>query len=271
MTERLGLKGTELLLYALVYAFSQDDSGCFYGSNDYAAKKVGCARESVNRTLSALEKRGLLTRAEGQHKGRRTIDYVAIVPTEGCDNLSQCDKNSQDSVTKNHTKCDKKSHNNKEIINVNIDSTLSKNTSLKGGSRGKKKSSPRAVSEQPVKIQFADFVTLTQREHDLLVAKHGEEDAARCIEILNNYKGQEGKKYDSDFYAINNWVVKRLAEEKAKALKTSGIRTNERGETNTVASMRAANESLQRIADRYAKAEPEDLLELPPYDGEENY
>ena len=129
------------------------------------------------------------------------------------------------------------------------------------------------VSEQPVKLQFAEYVTLTQREHDLLIAKRGEEDAAAMIDILNNYKGSKGVKYVSDFCALNGWVSKRLAEEKAKALKSGGIRTNDRGETNTVASMRAANESLQRIADRYAKPEPEpeELLELPPYDGDENY
>ena len=33
------------------------------------------------------------------------------------------------------------------------------------------------------------------------------------IEILDNYKGQNGKKYKSDYRAILNWVVKRYEEE----------------------------------------------------------
>ena len=63
------------------------------------------------------------------------------------------------------------------------------------------------------KTQFAEFVSMTLAEHDRLSDKLGEHGAKRCIEILDNYKGANGKEYVSDYRAILNWVVKRYEEE----------------------------------------------------------
>jgi hypothetical protein len=69
----------------------------------------------------------------------------------------------------------------------------------------------------PPGIKFAEFVSLTNAEHKALVAKLGSEDRFnRCIEILDNYKGANGKKYKSDYRAILNWVIQRLEEEEQK-------------------------------------------------------
>lgn len=63
------------------------------------------------------------------------------------------------------------------------------------------------------KIDFAEFVKLTQNEFDKLVEIHGEDRTKRMIEILDNYKGANNKKYASDYRAILNWVVTRVGEE----------------------------------------------------------
>jgi len=68
------------------------------------------------------------------------------------------------------------------------------------------------------KIAYADNVSMTEDEHGKLIKQYGEGDTARLIEILNNYKAASGKKYASDYAAILNWVVKRLAEDKAKGI-----------------------------------------------------
>ena len=72
------------------------------------------------------------------------------------------------------------------------------------------------------KVQWAEFVSMTNAEHDKLVSTYGAADTARMIEILDNYKGQNGKKYKSDYRAILNWVVERLREEKGKGVNTYG-------------------------------------------------
>ncbi|RQW10396.1 hypothetical protein [Paenibacillus rhizophilus] len=68
------------------------------------------------------------------------------------------------------------------------------------------------------KIQFAEFVSMTQEEHDKLTESHGEDKVKRIIETLDNYKGSNGKKYASDYRAILNWVVNRVEEDEKKQL-----------------------------------------------------
>lgn len=71
--------------------------------------------------------------------------------------------------------------------------------------------SPLAVNS---KVQFAEFVSLTNDEYLSLVAEVGEHGAKRCLEILDNYKGASGKQYKSDFRAIRNWVITRYLDER---------------------------------------------------------
>lgn len=241
MTEQLQLSGTELLLYALVYNFSQDGNGCFYGSNDYAAKKIGCRRECVNRNANSLVDKGLLSRTHGSHGGKPTIDYVAIVPD--CAIQTQCAKNAQQVCENRTATCDEIAHNNQS------DNLNDNQTSVVNNARAKE-----------AKIQIAEFVSMTQTEYQKLIDEFGSDDANALVDMLNNYKGSSGKKYKSDYLAIRSWCVDRLEEQKRKARfayqqqPTSGPRVNERGETPTVASMRAAAESFGRIAARHAAA-----------------
>ena len=79
------------------------------------------------------------------------------------------------------------------------------------------------LEESPeTKVQWAEFVTMTNAEHDSLVSTYGPVDTARLIEILDNYKGSSGKTYKSDFRAIKNWCVKRLREEKSEEVIANG-------------------------------------------------
>jgi hypothetical protein len=66
------------------------------------------------------------------------------------------------------------------------------------------------------KINFAEFVSLTQEEHDKLIAAHGEDKVKRIYETLDNYKGSNNKKYASDYRTILNWVINRVDEDDAK-------------------------------------------------------
>lgn len=71
----------------------------------------------------------------------------------------------------------------------------------------------KAKIEKNKKYSYAEFVTLTTEEYTKLVAEYTEQGAKRMIQILDNYKGQSGKKYKSDYRAILNWVVQRYNEE----------------------------------------------------------
>ena len=81
--------------------------------------------------------------------------------------------------------------------------------------RKEEKEGARGEKAAP-KVKYADFVSMTNDEHSSLVAKLGEQGAARCVEILDNYKGSNNKTYASDYRAILNWVVGRYEEEQQR-------------------------------------------------------
>ncbi|MED1953961.1 HNH endonuclease [Brevibacillus centrosporus] len=80
----------------------------------------------------------------------------------------------------------------------------------------KEKEKRKKKRTAPAKVKCAEFVSLSEEEQKTLVNEFGADDAARLIELLNNYKGATGKTYKSDYMAIRNWVINRLQEEKRK-------------------------------------------------------
>lgn len=79
-----------------------------------------------------------------------------------------------------------------------------------------KKSAPKKATkpkDEPEKIKYAEFVKMTEEEYEKLVNQYGKDMTLRMITVLDNYKGQNGKTYKSDYRAILNWVVDRVQEE----------------------------------------------------------
>lgn len=62
------------------------------------------------------------------------------------------------------------------------------------------------------KIAFASSVMLTQDEYNAFVEQYGEEATQELIQILNDYKEANGKRYKSDAAAIRSWVVERYLQ-----------------------------------------------------------
>lgn len=62
------------------------------------------------------------------------------------------------------------------------------------------------------KIAFASSVQLTQEEYNAFVEQYGEDTTRELIQILNDYKEANGKRYKSDAAAIRSWVVDRYLQ-----------------------------------------------------------
>lgn len=58
MINELGLKGNELLVYAIIYGFSQDEATEFTGSTNYLAEFTNVSKSTVMRSLENLVKKG---------------------------------------------------------------------------------------------------------------------------------------------------------------------------------------------------------------------
>lgn len=66
MVTDLHLKGNELLAYALIYGFSQDEQSCFYGSYQYVMEWLSVDKTTAVRVLRNLETKGCC--ANGRRK-----------------------------------------------------------------------------------------------------------------------------------------------------------------------------------------------------------
>ena len=83
MLNRLGLKGTALEVYAIIYAFSQDGESCFTGSLQYLSDFTNTSRQTVITTLKDLVEKGYLVKCESLVNGVKYNTYQAVRDPEG--------------------------------------------------------------------------------------------------------------------------------------------------------------------------------------------
>jgi uncharacterized phage protein (TIGR02220 family) len=81
MVNELHLSGNELITYAVIYGFSQDDNSWFVGSRSYLAAWCQTSEKSVTNNLKKLLDRGLLRKRTKTEHGCTFNDYQAIVPS----------------------------------------------------------------------------------------------------------------------------------------------------------------------------------------------
>ena len=75
MISELGLKGARLLIYAIIYGFSQGDQGEFSGSLGYLEAWTKSTKKTVIESLKELEDRGLITKSERFDNGVKKCKY----------------------------------------------------------------------------------------------------------------------------------------------------------------------------------------------------
>ena len=77
MLNRLGLKGTALLVYAIIYGFSQDGESSFTGSLQYLCDFTGATKPTVIKALKELAEQGYVLKTENQVNGVKFCTYQA--------------------------------------------------------------------------------------------------------------------------------------------------------------------------------------------------
>ena len=102
MRTDLNLSGNELIVYAIIYGFSQNKQGEFTGSAQYLADWVGCTRRTVMTILNKLVEEKLISKTELiLNNNEKRVSYQA---ERGCEKISQGVKNF-------HRGCEKFSYN----------------------------------------------------------------------------------------------------------------------------------------------------------------
>ena len=104
MVDELKLSGATLLVYALIYSFTNAESEC-YGSLEYIAERVGASRTTVYRSLKELTRKNYIIKGRGDGIGK--ISYIA--------NRNALFKNESTAPSECNTEGFKAAPNNKEI------------------------------------------------------------------------------------------------------------------------------------------------------------
>ncbi len=82
MIKDLKLKGNELLVYAIVYGFSQDGEQSYTGSLQYIADWLNGTRQGALKALKSLVDKGLLIKSENVINGVKFCEYKALTLEE---------------------------------------------------------------------------------------------------------------------------------------------------------------------------------------------
>lgn len=77
MRTELGLKGNDLLVYAVIYGFSQTENQCFTGTLSYLADWCGSTKQGVMKNLKSLQEKGLIVKEEKRVNGVKFVSYYA--------------------------------------------------------------------------------------------------------------------------------------------------------------------------------------------------
>ena len=100
MLDVLGLSGSSLLVFALIYSFSCDGVGRFCGSREYITAVTGVAGRTVSRELSRLCERGLVVRqreASGFYTYAVSPELIyaheKYIPDDPCQNVGAVGQN----------------------------------------------------------------------------------------------------------------------------------------------------------------------------------
>lgn len=132
MVRDLKLKGNELLIYAIIFGFSQDGRSWFTGSRQYLADWCNISRVSVDASLNKLLNKRVLEKREQIRDGQKFCFYRAVEnPVENSTdyqykNFTGCKETLQGGVKKLYRGCKETLHNNiEDNIDKNIDNIYS--------------------------------------------------------------------------------------------------------------------------------------------------
>lgn len=102
MISELNLKGNDLLVYAIIYGFSQDDESEFTGSLNYLAAWCNGTKSGIQKNIKNLIDRGLIIKKEHYKNDVKYCSYSCIVYNKVVRGIQQsCTQGIQQSCTNN--------------------------------------------------------------------------------------------------------------------------------------------------------------------------
>ena len=185
MVTDLKLKGNELLTYAIIYGFSQEEGQMFTGSLQYIAEWTNTTKRNVMNCLKSLLEKGIIRKNEKIINGVKFCEYC-------CVDFRQCGKNFTGGMENFSLGMEKSSPGGMENFSPNNIENNNIENNIKDISKHK----------------YGEYqnVLLTDEEMKKLQAEYP--DWQQRIERLSGYMASKGVKYKSHYATIRNWARK---------------------------------------------------------------
>ena len=193
MLTDLKLKGNELIIYAIIYGFSQAENQVFNGSLQYLADWTNSTKQSVLRCLKSLTEKGFIEKMDKILNGVKFCEYRAT-------NLTTVLKKVEYPINESLTA------GGQEMITGGIQENspniISLNNTLNNIVEKDK-------DNKPVKHKYGEYknVLLTDEQLETLKAEFPNDWADR-IEELSEGIEYKGYKYKNHLIAIRKWAKK---------------------------------------------------------------
>lgn len=186
MVNELHLSGNALIIYAVIYGFSQDGDSWFTGSRSYLAAWCQASKSTVSRNLETLCADGLIERREHVESGVLLVDYRAV---RGTQNGQGCTQNGHGGVPKmGRGGIPKMGTHNIEVDNIETKPSR---------------------EHRETRHEYGEYrnVLLSDSEMEKLKEEFPTDWEER-IENLSGYMESHGKTYKNCLATIRNWARK---------------------------------------------------------------
>lgn len=184
MVNELHLSGNALIIYAVIYGFSQDGDSWFTGSRSYLAAWCQASKSTVSRNLETLCADGLIERRERTESGVLLVDYRVA---RGTQNGQGCTQNEHGGVPKMGTGGVPKM----STHNIEVDNIDTKHSGEHRESRHK----------------YGEYSNVLLSDTDLAKLKSEfPNEWMERIERLSAYMASTGKSYKNHLATIRNWA-----------------------------------------------------------------
>lgn len=201
MVNELHLSGNALIIYAVIYGFSQDGDSWFTGSRSYLAAWCQASKSTVSRNLETLCADGLIERREHVKAGVLLVDYRAV---RGAQNEQGRTQNEQGGMPKM----------GRGGVPKMSTHTIEADTLDPKPSREHREPRHKYGEYQNVLLSDTDLEKL-----------EGEfpTDWEERIERLSSYMASTGKSYKNHLATIRNWARRDRSSKKVSRETSSGF------------------------------------------------
>lgn len=199
MINRLGLKGNELQVYAIIYGFSQADGTEFTGNLQYLADWTNATRRTALNSLQGLVEKGLLIKEDVYNNGVKACKYRCRLDASPGENSSSG-----------------------AVKNLHRGSENTSPGAVKNLHQGGEKTAPNNISHNiPDKKEIGGQAPSAPEKVTRFKPPTVEEVAAYCLERGNHVDAQRFV----DYYTANGWMRGKTKIKDWRAC----VRTWERG------------------------------------------